>query len=127
LSLMADPFDVLNTLFSDPFSERTDGVSLRSNVASNENDYTFTVEVPGFDESEIIIDLKDRQLEITAEHKENADGKYFHQSVHRAWSLPRGVNEDAVAATLKNGVLTVVVPKKEVSETKKVQIKALKE
>jgi HSP20 family molecular chaperone IbpA len=35
------------------------------------------------------------------------------------------VNEDDVAATLKNGILTVVVPKKEIPEGKK--IKLLKE
>lgn len=127
LSMMTDPFDVFNAIFSDPFADRNDGVYLRSRVENNKNDYTFTLEVPGFSEDEINIDLKDRSLEITADHKENSDGKYFHQSVQRAWSLPRGVNENDVSAILKNGVLTVVVPKKEATETKKVQVKALKE
>lgn len=125
LSLAADPLDFFNAFFADPFMDRDDGLSLKSRVEDMEKNYTFTVEVPGFDEDEIDIEVKDRNLTITAEHKEGTEGRHFHSKVQRAWSLPRGVNEDDVAATLKNGVLTVVVPKKEVPEGKK--IKLLKE
>jgi HSP20 family protein len=128
LSLAADPFDLFNAFFADPFMDRNDGLSLKSHVEDTEKNYTFTVEVPGFDEKEIDIEVKDRNLTITAEHKEGTEGtesRHFHSKVQRAWSLPRGVNEDDVAATLKNGVLTVVVPKKEIPEGKK--IKLLKE
>lgn len=127
LSLMSDPFDVFNALFTDPFSDRNDGLSLKSKVEDTGSDYTFTIEVPGFTEDEINIEVRDRSLEVVAEHKENADGKYFHQHVHRAWSLPKGINEDSINATLKNGILSVAVPKKEVPEPKKVQVKALSE
>lgn len=127
LSLMNDPFDVFSTLFHDPFSDREDGLSLRSRVEDTGSDYTFTIEVPGFTEEEINIEVRDRNLEIVAEHKEKSDGKYFHQSVHRAWSLPRGVNEDSINATLKNGILSIAVPKKEIPEPKKIQVKALSE
>jgi HSP20 family protein len=125
LSLSADPFDFFNAFFADPFTNRDDGLSLKSHVEDTENNYTFTIEVPGFDESEINIEIKDRQLTIKAEHKEGSEGRHFHSSVQRSWSLPRGVKEEDVSATLKNGVLTVLVPKKEIQEVKK--IKVLKE
>lgn len=125
LSLAADPFDFFNAFFSDPFLDRDDGLSLKSHVEDTDKNYTFTVEVPGFDEDEIDIEFKDRNLTIIAEHKKEGGSRHFHSKVHRAWSLPRGVNEDEVAATLKNGVLIVVVPKKEAPEGKK--IKLLKE
>ena len=122
--LWLDPFEAFNTLFRDPW-DRDESIYLKSKVDNNDGDYTFTVEVPGFDEKEINIEVRDRHLEITAEHKEDSDGKYFHRSVQRAWSLPSGVKEDDVVASLKNGVLSVVVPKKELTEPKKVEIKAL--
>jgi HSP20 family protein len=120
-----DPFEAFNTLFRDPLWERDESIYLKSKVDNNDGDYTFTVEVPGFDESEINIEVRDRYLEISAEHKEDSDGKYFHRSVHRSWSLPKGIKDDEVTASLKNGVLSVVVPKKELAEPKKVEIKAL--
>lgn len=121
--LWLDPFETIHTLLSDPYWDRP-ATSLKSKVDNNENDYTFTVEVPGFNEDEISIEVREGLLEIAAEHKEDSKGKYFHSTVHRSWSLPRGVNEDSISAELQNGILSVVVPKKEI-EGKRVEIKSL--
>lgn len=45
-----------------------------------------------------------------------------HGSFCRTFSLPRGVDEDKVDATYKDGVLTLVMPHKEGSKRKKIEI-----
>lgn len=123
LSPLADPFNMFEAFFSDPFSNRNDGVSLQTKVENINNNYVFTLELPGFDEKEIDIQVKNGQIQIIAEHAKETEGKFFHNCVQRTWSLPEQVEPDKVNALLKNGVLTVTVPKKEIIQTKKITIK----
>jgi HSP20 family protein len=122
ISPLADPFNMFEALFSDPFTDRTDGVSLKTLVESIDNNYVFSLELPGFDENEIDIQVRNGQLQIVAEHKDT-NGKFFHTCVQRTWSLPEPVDQDNVEAILKNGVLTVKVPKKIVEKVKKIAVK----
>lgn len=122
LSPLVDPFNMFEAIFADPFTDRTDGVSLKTLVESIDNNYVFTLELPGFNENEIDIQVRNGQLQIIAEHKDQ-NGKFFHSCVQRTWSLPEPVNQDNVEAVLKNGVLTVKVPKKSVEKVKKIAVK----
>lgn len=81
--------------------------------------YELTTELPGVDEKEIEMSLSDGMLTISGEKKsthEESD-KNLHRmersfgSFKRAVSLPNDVDIDQVKATLKNGVLTVSMPK----------------
>lgn len=123
ISPLADPFNMFEALFTDPFSDRTDGISLKTLVESIDNNYVFTLELPGFDENEIDIQVRNGQLQIMAEHAKDAKGNFFHSCVQRTWSLPEPVEQDNVEAMLKNGILTVKVPKKNVAQVKKITIK----
>ena len=42
---------------------------------------------------------------------------------NRAFSLPEGINEEAIEAEFKNGILTVTLPKLPVKEPKKITVK----
>ena len=52
--------------------------NVRTDIEETEKGYTFTVELPGFDKSEVKIELKDNYLTVKAEHapktEENAEG-----------------------------------------------------
>ncbi len=113
---------MFEALFTDPFSNRGDGVSLKTLVENLGNNYVFTLELPGFDDSEIDIQVHNGQLNIVAEHAKDAKGKFFHTCVQRTWSLPEPVDQDGVDAKLRNGILTVKVPKKD-AQVKKITIK----
>lgn len=120
---LADPFNMFEAIFSDPFTDRTDGVSLKTLVENVGNNYVFTLELPGFDEQEIDIQVRNGQLQIIAEHGKDAKGNFFHTCVQRTWSLPETVDQDNVEAVLKNGILTVKIPKKEMAQVKKIAVK----
>jgi HSP20 family molecular chaperone IbpA len=92
-------------------------------VETTKENFTITLEVPGFAESEIDVHVKGRALNIFADHK--GVGKRLTKSVTRSWSLPIDVAVDQITSTLKLGVLTVVVPRKAPPAPTKVQVKVL--
>lgn len=100
-----------------------------------ENDTTFEVEVavPGMKKEDFKVEVKDGMLIISAEKEEkkeevkkNYTRKEFSVSAFsRMFTLPENVKESEIDAEYKNGVLHMIIPKKEpvVSSAKKVAIK----
>ncbi len=86
-------------------------------------------EVPGFDKNEIQVSLERGMLTITGERKaeESKGEKYLTERrylrVQRRFQLPATVYESKVDATLKNGVLTLVLQKTTEAKPKLIAIK----
>ena len=89
------------------------------------DEFVLTADVPGFERDDIDLRLADDRLHITAEreHEEREEEDEFyirsersHRTARRSVRLPEPVDEDAVEATYKNGVLTVTLPKREPNE-----------
>jgi HSP20 family protein len=76
-------------------------------------------EVPGFNENELTISVDSHRLIIAGKretsHEEKKGKTVYSQAcsteIFRAVDLPVDVNADKVTATLKNGVLTLTMPK----------------
>ena len=89
-----------------------------------------SVDLPGMDKSEIKMHVEDNGLVIEGERKsekkEEKDKYHFCErhfgSFHREVSLPKNANVDGINAMYDNGVLKVVIPKKEENETGRKQI-----
>ena len=86
--------------------------------------------VPGFEQKDISVSLREGSLSISAKREENKEEKKkgylrrerFHGRFYRALSLPAAVDENKIKANYKNGVLKVVLPKKEEEEAGEVKI-----
>ena len=113
---------MISDLLDPDLGKKVDGAALQSRVDVQDENYSVTLEVPGFDESEIDIEVRDGLLYIKAEHDEKSEHQHFYKKVNRSWTLPRGVKSEEIQAKLKNGILTVLVPKREVTEHKKVKL-----
>ena len=128
-----NPFDSLHReidrLFDDfmrgidvPFLRGGEGGALRPaiDVAETNNEVVVTADLPGVDEKDLEVTLADNLLTISGEKKSEREEKTkdYHRlersfgRVQRSVALPEGLAEDKVAATFKNGVLTVTIPKK---------------
>ena len=104
-------------------------------VAETETAIEITTDVPGFKAEEIHIDFGDGYLTISGEHKEEAksegNGKKYLRverrmgQFSRSIALPCSVKEDKVKAELKDGVLSIVLPKADESRRRHVAIKAV--
>ena len=88
------------------------------------------LEVPGFDEKELEIEVRDHTLSIVGERAEETDKKDKAVRLHerlekrfeRRFELPAGIDGEHVAAEYTKGVLTVHVPKIVHEQPRKVAI-----
>lgn len=92
--------------------------------------FVVELEVPGFDEPQLGLEVTDHTLTITGDataEKEEKDKMFIlherlAQAFERRFQLPEDVNTDKIVATFDSGVLEVHVPKSEKSAPRKVQI-----
>lgn len=97
-------------------------LAVRMDVTENETGYTVQADLPGFDDSQIDVTVHDGVLTLKGERQsESHDGKTVHRVERnyglfkRAMQLPPDADEGQIAASMKNGVLTVTVGKSEQS------------
>ena len=114
--------------FFDYFQDIIDGVDLQTSRQSyftgkfsEFNDkYMIDLTIPGFDKEEINISVVDNYLYIDAEHK---DKSLKSIPVKKVCLLPERANRDNIEASLKNGILTISIPKLVQNRSKKIEIK----
>jgi HSP20 family protein len=96
------------------------------NVSEDDDAVYVRAEVPGMDMNDLEITLVDSSLSIKGERTPE-QGKYYRQErpsgvFQRLVSINTPVDRDAVAATLKDGVLTITLPKAEETKPRKISI-----
>jgi HSP20 family protein len=133
----------INRMMQDAFAgngigEATAPVAdLPVNVRETANDYEVQALVPGFSMSEVELTVQDDQLTITGkketrnESKKGAEGEavwhrreFAQVEFRRVLRLPTGVDAQHVDAQLKDGVLTIHLPKAEAVKPRKITVKA---
>lgn len=102
-----------------------------TDVVEKEDSFEFHMEMPGYTKEEIEISLHNGILKIVANKKETTEEKDEGKVVfserrfghtERSFQLPEGVMEEDIKAELKDGMLTLKVPKKEPVEIKQKKI-----
>lgn len=104
--------------------------SMAVDLAEHDDAFVVTVDLPGFERDEVEVRLADRTLHVDAEHEETAEEaeeaylrrERRHESMHRSLRLPAEVDEEDVTARMKNGVLTLTLPKVEAEEARRIDI-----
>lgn len=132
-------FDEMNRLFEDavPFAQTarsTNSFKPNIDLVEGEKEYVLTGEFPGLDVADIEIELRDNAITLRGEKRsqhEHREGDRVHiertfGSFIRSFSFGVEVDEDNATADMKNGLLTVRVPKsaKVLKGSKKLSIKA---
>jgi HSP20 family protein len=80
--------------------------------------FVVKADLPEAEESDITINVQGDQLRITGERRLQREGRHYHQvercygSFSRNFTLPEVVDKDTIQATLKDGILKVILPKK---------------
>jgi len=114
-----------------PLAGRGEGAfAPRLDVAETEKEVVVTAELPGLTEKDVEVTVADGRLIISGEkrsEREEKDGSYqllerSYGTFSRVVELPGAVQEDKAAATFKNGVLSVRVPKSGESKARKIAI-----
>lgn len=97
----------------------TFGATLSVDIVEKDDAYKVSAELPGSAAGNIDVKFSDGMLSISGEKQEDKEEKkkdYFLSERHygsfkRSFRVAEGVDADKIEASLKNGVLTVTLPK----------------
>ncbi len=134
-----DPFRMMREMLRwDPFREMAPvmpsierlAFSPSFDVTENKDAYVFKADVPGVKPEEIEITTQGNQIRIAGkrenEHETKSETVYTYErqygSFSRSFTLPDGADINLAKSELKDGVLTLVVPKKPSAQAKKIEI-----
>ena len=100
------------------------------NLSENDNEYIVTAELPGMDENDVSVELRNGGLIIKGEKKheseEKKDGYIYSErsygSFNRQIPLPDEIDVEKVDAKFKKGVLKITLPKTEKAKASHKQI-----
>ena len=117
-----DMFDWSNRNFSN-----TNTTIPSVNIKENADAFMVEVAAPGFEKGDFKIELNLNTLSISSEKKvenETREGEVFtkrefsYQSFSRSFTLPQIADGDRIEANYQNGILTVLIPKREEAKPK---------
>ena len=124
--------DAMDRLFEDSVITpvKTGGLP-KIDIKDKKDSIIVKAELPGVKEEDVSIEILDSVMTISGEKKEEKeeDGKgYYYKESHtgafsRSFNLPSDVVAEKAEAEMKNGVLTISVPKIEPKKAKKITIK----
>ncbi|MFZ5354247.1 MAG: Hsp20/alpha crystallin family protein [Bacillota bacterium] len=129
-----DIFDIagyFEDFFNDSFFPSFYGSSgmMKVDIKENEKEYIISADLPGVNKEEINIDLKYDRLTISVERNEqiNEEKENYIRRERRFGSMSRSfyvenVVEGDIKAKFENGVLSIVLPKREASTVKRSRI-----
>lgn len=125
----------INDLFDIDRPTTTSGLFDRSvspaiDVVEGEHAFTVLCELPGLDQKDIDVSVESNVITIKGEKKterEEKKGKFFKKeswsgAFQRTLPLPSSVDVEKIDASLKDGILTVVLPKKEEAKPKQITV-----
>ncbi|MDR1240610.1 MAG: Hsp20 family protein [Oscillospiraceae bacterium] len=110
--------------------------SMKADVIKNKDGYVIKIDLPGIDEKDVNVRLKNGILTVSIEKKKEKEEKNdkdeiicserseFHSS--RSFQVGKNVKSGDISAALKNGVLTINVktPEQKEEEEKVIRIQA---
>jgi len=99
-------------------------------VSETAEAYMFTAELPGMKPEAVVIEVKDNTLTIKGERPSISlkEGERFHHRERpsgrfaRVFRLPKPVAADGIAATYRDGILSVTVPLRVEAKSRRIPV-----
>ena len=97
------------------------------NIKENENEFEVEMAAPGMRKEDFKIELNNSVLAISSEKQSGDEIKegnnvtrreFSYQSFSRSFSLPAIVETESISAKYENGILRIIIPKKEEAKPK---------
>ncbi len=114
----------------EPFLEGHEQFRPSTNIAETDTGYEVTVDLPGMKAEDVNIELQEGTLTISGKSEaEEEEGKTFHRierrtgEFRRTIGLPAPVDEAAIEAEFKDGVLQIVLPKSPEVRPRQIKVK----
>lgn len=141
-----DPFrelatmqDRMNRMFGDVYGRRSDDELMARGAwlppvdvfENDQHEIVLKAELPGLSREDIDVRVENSTLTLKGERKRDSEVKeeQYHRversygAFSRSFTLPPTVDADKVKAEFRDGVLSVVLPTKEESKPRQIQVK----
>ncbi len=113
-------------LLADIFDNRLGITTPSVNIIEGQDIFRIEVAAPGYGKEDFRLDLQNNVLTVSSEKDqktENDDEKIMRRefsycSFNRSFALPNTVDAEKISANYKDGVLTILIPKKEEAKVK---------
>lgn len=120
--------DAFTRLLSEPRAGRPWSPAV--DVFETPDELVFTADLPGVASSDIDVKVENQTLTIAGERKfqEPQDGRGYHRiersygNFVRSFAVPNVFDTEKVGATLRDGVLSVTLPKKEAAKPRQIKV-----
>lgn len=127
------PFQLMRDLMRDPFSAMmpTSEFAPQMEVRETKDAFLFKADLPGIRKDDIDINVHGNRLQISGhredEHEEREGDRVYayersYGTFSRAFTLPDSADTEHITCDLKEGVLSIAVPKKPGAQPRKIQI-----
>lgn len=133
-----DPFQAMRELFRwEPFQlsalmplQADASFAPNFEVKENKESFIFKADLPGVAEKDLQVQLNDNRLSVSGKReseKTEQNETYYasersYGSFTRSFTLPEGVDADKAHAELKNGVLSIAIPKRPEAQPRKINV-----
>jgi HSP20 family protein len=133
-----DPFRMMDALMRwDPFGDtgpsllhRTETFLPRFDVKESKDGYLIRADLPGVVEKDLEVSLSGNVLTVSGhredEHKQEDERYYAMERSYgeftRSFSLPESADAEHIRADLKDGVLSIALPKRAEAQSRKITV-----
>ncbi|MFY7812150.1 MAG: Hsp20/alpha crystallin family protein, partial [Flavobacterium sp.] len=91
------------------------------NIIENEHNFEIFLAAAGRDKGDFNLEIENQLLTISSKTKEDFSNKegiytrreFFNHSFSRSFTLPDSINNNEIKASYENGILKIILPKKE--------------
>lgn len=138
----SENYPTWSNLISDIFNNERNDLTLTNysltnttlpsiNIMETENGFELEMAAPGLEKKDFKIEVDKGILSISSERKtekEDVDSnrytrrEFSYQSFFRSFALPTSVDSDRIGAKYENGILKVIIPKREEAKPKPVKM-----
>ena len=120
--------DAFTRIVSEPQSNRPWSPAV--DIYETENDLVFKADLPEVDKKDIDVRVENQTLTISGQRKfeKTESNKGYHRiersygNFQRSFAVPNTFDTEKIAASFKNGVLSVTLPKKEAAKPRQVKV-----
>ena len=126
LDRLFNPFSV----FDNGLTNSTQGPAVT--VYETQDEYVFQAELPGWTRDQVSLNFENRTLTLSGNRElANGDGRQYHRiegfygQFSRSFTVPGVVDAGRVEAEMRDGVLTIHLPKREEAKPRQIEVKAV--
>lgn len=122
LDLIHRPFSAFDYYWNSIFDDRLsiyDSSAIKSKFITQDKQYILVLEVPGYDKNNIKLKVNNHKLLIEGnidDTKANSTTDHLNKNFNYVMSLYDDIDQKAISSKLKNGILTITLPRIELKD-----------